>query len=212
VHTKRILFLSLTASAAILAGLCLSAPGFAGGKGGGGGGGAGGGGGSSGKSGGSGSGSKAPAAKPKEKNLLDVIGEDTSLSKFAAALKLADLEGTLKGTGPFTVLAPNDAAFGKLDAAKWADLQKPAMKAQLKSLIEGLIVSGKKTAADIAKATSLDGQGGAKHAVKLGDDKQPTIDGAKIARADVTGSNGLIQILDTVPMPPEKAAPPPAGK
>jgi uncharacterized surface protein with fasciclin (FAS1) repeats len=195
VKTTRNRFLSIAAVAAVVAALCVAGPGFA--KGGGGGGG-----------GASGGGTKAPAAKPKEKNVIEQITEDSSLSKFAAALKAADLEATLKGSGPFTVLAPNDAAFAKLDATKWADLQKPAAKAQLKAIIEGHILSGKKTAADIAKATSLDGMGGVKHAVKLGDDKQPAIDGAKIVKSDVAGSNGLIDIIDTVLMPPEKVAPP----
>ena len=187
-HTKRIGFLSTMAMAAVLAAFALAGPGFAKGT---------------------GTGAKpAPAAKPKEKTVLDQITETSTLAKFAAALKAAGVDATLKGAGPFTVLAPNDAAFAKLDATKLANLMKPEGKAELKAILEGHILSGKKTAADIAKATSLDGMGGVKHTVKLGDDKQPTIDGAKIVKADVAGSNGLVEIIDTVLMPPEK----PAGK
>lgn len=199
----RIGFRSLVAVSAIVAGLALAGPGFAGGKGGGGGGGGGA------AKGGSGANTKTPPAKAK--TVLDVLGEDGSLSKFAAALKAADLEGTLKGSGPFTVLAPSDAAIGKLDPAKWADLQKS--KDKLKALLQGHILSSKMKAADIAKATKLSGMGGVSHEVKLGDDKQPVIDGvAKITKQDVEGSNGLIQILDTVLMPAEKTpAPAPGG-
>ena len=183
--------LTLTASAAVAVALCVGGPSFA--KGGGAGGG-----GSSGSKGGA-------ATKPTKKSLYDVISEDTSLSKFLAALKAAELDAELKKDGSYTVLAPNDAAFGKLDPAKLAELQKPENKAKWKAVIAGHIVSGKMKEADIVKATKLT-CGGASHAVKVGDDKKPTIDGAKIVKADVEGSNGFVQIIDTVLVPEEKPA------
>ena len=61
----------------------------------------------------------------------------------------------------------------------------------------------------LCKATKLSAQGSVSHEVKLGDDKQPTIDGsAKIVKPDVQASNGYVQILDAVLLPVDK----PAGK
>ena len=192
--------LTVVASAAVVVALCVAGSGFAKG-----------GGTSSGGSKGAGSAPTKPAAK---KTIVEVMAEDTSLSKFAAAVKAADLETTLKGAGPYTLLAPNDAAFGKVDAAKLTDLQKPENKAKWKALLEAHIVKGKMKEADIAKQTKLAGEGGASHEVKVGDDKKPVIGGAKIVKADVEGSNGYIQIIDTVLMPAEKPAekPPEGGK
>jgi uncharacterized surface protein with fasciclin (FAS1) repeats len=201
-QSLRTFVLVVATSAALAAAFSLAAPGHAKGSGGAGGG----------KAGGAGAGSNTKTPPAKAKTVLDVIGEDTSLSKFAAALKAADMEGTLKGAGPFTVLAPSDAAFGKLDATKLADLMKPAAKAQLKAILEGHIVTSKMTAAHIGKAAKVSAMGGVSHAVKVGDDKQPAIDGAKITKADVAGSNGLVQIVDTVLLPADKPATPPAGK
>jgi len=188
----------LAAAAAVGLTLCVAGPSFAKGGGGGGGGGASGGGNTK----------PAPAAK---KTVFDAMEGDTSLSKFTAAIKAAGLDATLKKDGPFTVLAPNDAAFGKIDA-KWQELSKPENKAKLKTLLEGHILASKKKAADLAKETKL-AAGGVTHEVKVGDDKKALIDGAKIVKEDVEGSNGLVQIIDTVLMPAEKPAEkPPAGK
>jgi uncharacterized surface protein with fasciclin (FAS1) repeats len=201
-------FLCLAAGAAVAAALCLAGPGFA--KGGGGGGGGGGSSSSSGSKSGSGSSTKTPPAKPK--TVYEVIDADTSLSKFRDALKAAGLDATLKGSGPFTVLAPSDTAFGKVDAAKLTDLGKPENKAKYKSILEGHVLTSKMKAADIAKATKLSASGGASHDVKLDTDKTTAlIDGvAKITKTDIEGSNGLIQIIDTVLIPADKAGDKPA--
>ena len=201
---KRSSFLVLAVGAAIAATLCLAGPGFAKGS-------------SGGASGGA-KGGAAPATKPKAKTIYEVIDADTSLSKFRDALKAAGLDATLKGTGPFTVLAPSDSAFGKVDATKLADLAKPENKAKYKAILEGHILTSKMKAEDIAKATKLAASGGASHEVKLDTDKKTAlIDGtAKITKTDIEGSNGLIQIIDTVLIPAEKApdkpAPAPGGK
>ncbi len=185
-------FMRVVALSAVLAALCIAGPAF--GKGGGGGGGGGG---------------KSTQQKAKPKTVLDEIDADSSLSKFAAALKQAELESTLKGSGPYTVLAPSDSAFDKVDKTKMEELMNPKNKSQLKALLEGHILSSKMTAADIAKATKLSAMGGVSHTVKVGDDKQAVIDGtAKITKSDVAGSNGLVQIIDTVLLPPSKEAPP----
>jgi uncharacterized surface protein with fasciclin (FAS1) repeats len=203
-HMKRSSFLYLAVGCAIAGALCLAAPGFA----------KGGGGSSGGGGGGSAKGGAAPATKPKAKTLYEVIDADSSLSKFRDALKAAGLDATLKGTGPFTVLAPSDTAFGKVDAAKLTDLAKPENKAKYKGILEGHILSSKMKAEDIGKATKLSAEGGASHEVKLDTDKKTAlIDGvAKITKTDIEGSNGLIQIIDTVLIPAEKAPDKPTDK
>lgn len=64
-------------------------------------------------------------------NLIDTADAQGSFKTLGAALKAADLVETLKGTGPFTVLAPTDEAFAKVPKATFDELLKPENKAEL---------------------------------------------------------------------------------
>ncbi len=66
-----------------------------------------------------------------------------SFPTLVAAVKAAGLAETLKGKGPFTVFAPNEAAFAKLPKAGLDDLMKPENKAKLASLLSHHVVNGK---------------------------------------------------------------------
>jgi uncharacterized surface protein with fasciclin (FAS1) repeats len=52
------------------------------------------------------------AGKP---NLFELTQGDTSLTKFRKQAMENDLHRTLAGTGPFTVFAPTNAAYGDMD-------------------------------------------------------------------------------------------------
>ena len=113
----------------------------------------------------------------------------------------ADLVGALKGTGPFTVFAPTDAAFAKLPAGTLDDLLKPENKDKLKSILLYHVVSGKIMAADIsgeAKPVTLEG---ATLDIKASADGVE-VNGAKVTAADIEASNGVIHVIDTVVLPP----------
>ena len=58
-----------------------------------------------------------------------------SFKTLAAALKAADLVDTLKGEGPFTVLAPTDEAFAKLPEGTVEALLKPENKEKLIAIL-----------------------------------------------------------------------------
>ena len=75
-------------------------------------------------------------------------GQFTTLAK---ALQAANLAGTLKGAGPFTVFAPTDAAFAKLPPATLdAFLKDPA---ELAKILTYHVVAGKVDAASVVKLT-----------------------------------------------------------
>ena len=84
----------------------------------------------------------AQAGKPEPKDIVDTAVAAGSFNTLATALKAADLIGTLKGKGPFTVFAPTDAAFAKLPAGTVEDLLKPENKAKLVSILTYHVVSG----------------------------------------------------------------------
>jgi uncharacterized surface protein with fasciclin (FAS1) repeats len=76
-----------------------------------------------------------------------------AFTTLVAAVKAAKLDSTLSGPGPFTLFAPNDAAFNKLPAGTVDTLLKDP-QGQLKDILLYHVVSGKVMAADVVKLTS----------------------------------------------------------
>lgn len=134
----------------------------------------------------------------------DIVATASAAGQFntlIAAVKQAGLVDTLKGDGPFTVFAPTDDAFAKLPAGTVDELLKPENKDKLTAILTYHVVPGKIMSTDIAgKETevetvegsdlSVDATGGT---VMVGD--------AKVVKADVAASNGVIHVIDTVLMP-----------
>ncbi len=137
------------------------------------------------------------------KNIVDVLKKsDKEYSTLLKALDTAGLTDALKGEGPFTIFAPNNRAFEQLPKGALDDLLKPANKAQLTDILTYHVTNGKLSAQDISKLngqeiTMLNGKP-AKIEVK---DGNVYIDGAKVLRADIPASNGVIHVIDTVIMP-----------
>jgi len=137
---------------------------------------------------------------PNSKNLVDTAAAHGSFKTFGKALDRAGMTETLRGTGPFTVFAPTDAAFEKLPAGKLESLFKPENKEELVSLLNYHVVSGRKTTADVGKWEAARTVNGQSAPIILKDD-QLSIDGALVTSADIGSSNGLIHGIDKVNMP-----------
>ncbi|BCW87115.1 hypothetical protein sos41_02410 [Alphaproteobacteria bacterium SO-S41] len=131
---------------------------------------------------------------------------------LVAAVKAAGLVETLSGPGPFTVFAPTNAAFEKLPAGTVDTLVKPENKEMLTKILTYHVVAGTMTSADIAKAIEAGG-GKATLTTVEGETLTAAMDGDKLVLtdakggtstvtiADVTQSNGVIHVVDTVLMP-----------
>ena len=81
-------------------------------------------------------------AAPETNDVVDTAVAAGSFNTLAKALAAADLIGTLKGKGPFTVFAPTDEAFAKLPAGTLESLLKPENKAKLERILTYHVVSG----------------------------------------------------------------------
>ena len=142
--------------------------------------------------------------KKARKDIVDTAVAAGSFKTLAAALGAADLVKTMKGKGPFTVFAPTDEAFAKLPKGTVETLLKPENKDKLVAILTYHVVSGKvmaATAVTLDKATALNKKDIAL-AVK---DKALTLNGsAKVIKADIECSNGVIHVIDTVILPPSK--------
>ena len=141
--------------------------------------------------------------KEGKKAKMDIVDTAVAAGSFKA-LGAADLVETMKGKGPFTVFAPTDAAFAKLPKGTVETLLKPENKAKLIAILTYHVVSGKvmaKTAVTLKKATALNKKDIAL-AVK---DGALTLNGsAKVVKADIKCSNGVIHVIDSVILPPSK--------
>jgi len=139
-------------------------------------------------------------AQSPSKDIVDTAVAAGSFTTLAKALQAADLVGTLKEKGPFTVFAPTDEAFSKLPQATLADLLKPENKAKLRRILTYHVVPGRVTAADVVKLTSAKAVSGDTIDVKTSGGSV-TVEGAKVVKTDIAASNGVIHVIDTVMLP-----------
>lgn len=146
------------------------------------------------------------------KTIVENASQSADHTTLVAAVKAAGLAETLSGAGPFTVFAPTNAAFKKLPAGTVDGLLKPVAKVDLSKILTYHVVPGNMTAAQLSSA------------IKSGNGKAEltTVQGAKltaseaggtitltdskggksvVTQADVTQSNGVVHVVDTVLMP-----------
>ena len=131
------------------------------------------------------------------KNIVETAIEAGQFTTLVAAVKAAGLVETLSGTGPFTVFAPNDAAFAKLPKGTVEGLLKD--KAKLTAVLTYHVVSGKVMAKDVMKMKSAKTLQGGSLTIDTSDGVK--VDGAKVIQADIEVSNGVCHIIDSVLMP-----------
>ncbi len=152
------------------------------------------------------------AAMYPSKNIIENAVNSKDHKTLVAAVKAAGLVETLQGAGPFTVLAPTDAAFAKLPKGTVENLVKPENKATLTKILTYHVLSGKYSAKDIWAAVAA-GKGKSMMKTVEGEDvtfwtkgkdlyiKDAKGNNAKVTIADVNQSNGVIHVIDTVLMP-----------
>jgi uncharacterized surface protein with fasciclin (FAS1) repeats len=143
------------------------------------------------------------------KTIVELAQGNPQLSTLVTAVTAAGLGETLSGTGPFTVFAPSNDAFAKLDKATLDGLLQPASKGVL---LTYHVVAGNVKSGDLAKLIA-DGKGTATIKTLNGGNLKASMAGDKIVltdakggkstvtEADVVASNGTVHVVDTVLMP-----------
>ena len=147
-----------------------------------------------------------------DKNIVALAQGNPQASTLVTAVTAAGLAETLSGSGPFTLFAPTNDAFAKLDKATFDGLLKPESKAKLAALLKYHVVAGNVKAADLAKLIA-DGNGTAAVTTLNGGTLKASMNGDKIVltdakggkstvtTADLVASNGTVHMVDTVAMP-----------
>lgn len=145
-------------------------------------------------------------------DIVDIAIGSKAHTTLVAAVKAADLVGTLKGEGPFTVFAPTNDAFGKLPAGTVETLLKPENKGTLVNILTYHVIPAKIDAATVVTGIKAGGgtfkmktvSGGTLIAkmdndrVALRDEQGNT---SYITATDLKGDNGYVHVIDSVVLP-----------
>ncbi|ANY84258.1 Nex18 symbiotically induced protein (plasmid) [Microvirga ossetica] len=142
----------------------------------------------------------ATAAHAAEQDIVDTAVAAGQFKTLAAALGGAGLVSTLKGAGPFTVFAPTDAAFAKLPAGTVDNLLKPENKDKLTAILTYHVVPGRVMAADVGKVQEAKTVNGKMLMVST-KGGGVMINDAKVTATDITATNGVIHVIDSVILP-----------
>ncbi len=132
-------------------------------------------------------------------NITQVVNNDKNMTTLKRGVTASGLDKILSGTGPFTVFAPSDLAFEKLDKEVLDNLLKPENKTKLTDVLNYHVVSGKIFFKDLKDGEKLKTVNGKELRVQV-KDGDVSVEGAKIQSRDVQTSNVVIHSLDTVMM------------
>ena len=144
--------------------------------------------------------------------IVDVAVGNKNFSTLVTALKAADLVSALQGDGPFTVFAPTNDAFAKIDSETLNSLLEEKNQKVLANILTYHVISGKLAATDVVAA--LDKGNGSVELKALNGElisvmqkdgkiwlKDSNENYSEITATDIMGSNGVIHVINTVVMP-----------
>jgi uncharacterized surface protein with fasciclin (FAS1) repeats len=129
-------------------------------------------------------------------SLIDTIKKNAEFSTLAKAIIAAGLVDLFKSKGPYTVLAPTNAAFNKIPEETLNSLMKPENKENLANLLKYHVIEREIKSEDINKLTTsktLLGQ-----EIKIETTDGVTINGAKLLARNNEATNGVVHAIDTV--------------
>jgi uncharacterized surface protein with fasciclin (FAS1) repeats len=138
------------------------------------------------------------ASAAAKKDIVETAVEAGQFNTLASLLKKAGLVKTLKGKGPYTVFAPTDAAFTKVPKATLDALGQD--KAKLRAVLLYHVAGRKLTAAKIVKRRSVKTLNGQRVRIRVRGETV-RVGGARVTKADVRASNGIIHVINKVLIP-----------
>ncbi len=129
------------------------------------------------------------------KSIVDFVAADSRFTTLVSALSEAKLVETLKGDGPFTVLAPTNAAFEALEAIPEGDA--------LKQVLLYHVLGKKFRTQKLLRKEIIETLAGENIKVSLNNANEIVInDTVKLIQANIRTSNGIIHVLSSVLIPP----------
>ena len=132
-------------------------------------------------------------------NITQVVNVDKNMKTLKKGIIASGLNKLLSETGPFTVFAPSDQAFAKLDGGVLESLLQPENKTKLVDVLNHHVVAGKIAFLDLKDGEKITTIGGRDLQVHI-KDGAVSIEGANVNSQEVETSNGNIYSLDAVMM------------
>ena len=130
-------------------------------------------------------------------NITQVLNVDKNLKTLKKSVHASDLDQILSSTGPFTIFAPSDQAFDKLEKGLMEKLLEPFNRAQLKDLLNNHIVSGKISFTDLKDGDKLTTLNGKELVVSVKNGSVQVGEG-HVTQRDAKISNGVMHLTDAV--------------
>ena len=130
-------------------------------------------------------------------NITQVINTDKNLKILKKGIHASDMDQILSSTGPYTLFAPSDLAFGKLKKDFMDDLLEPQSRPLLAELVKNHIVSGKINFKELKDGDVLNTVNGKKLQVQV-KDKNVSIGDIPVQALETKISNGVIHLTDEV--------------
>ena len=131
------------------------------------------------------------------KDIMETIKADASLGRLASSLEKANLMERLKEGGPFTLFAPNNDAFTRMNIEK--TVLDPKV---LADTLTYHLVSGTYSARELHEMipSRLETENGKSLTLEM-DEGELVVDNGKFVTTDIECSNGIIHIIDNVFQP-----------
>ena len=152
--------------------------------------------------------SPSPSPSPSGSDLLTTAYAAGDFTTLLAAVQAGGLEATLKGEGPFTLFAPDNAAFAKLRLGAVDELLADPQVA-LAAVLEYHVVPGKLMSSDLTDGMKLETVNGQLLKVSVSDEGVVRVNAAKVKAPDIEASNGVIHVINRVLLPKELPTPSP---
>lgn len=133
-----------------------------------------------------------------KKDIVDTAVEAGNFKILAAALQKAGLVDTLKGEGPFTVLAPTDEAFNKLLKDLGITTEELLARKDLKDILLYHVLSGKVMSTDLKQGMQAETLAKKNVTISINPVK---VNDATVVTPDIAASNGVIHVIDKVLLP-----------
>lgn len=127
-------------------------------------------------------------------DIVEIAVSAGSFTTLVTAVQAAGLVETLKSPGPFTVFAPNDAAFAKLPPGTITTLVQNIP--QLSRILTFHVVPGKLMKEDLAKLAAVISVEGSPIPINCA--KGFEVKNATVVAPDIEADNGVIHVIDSV--------------
>ena len=139
-------------------------------------------------------------------NVVEIAANSSEFTTLVAAVKAADLATALTAQGPFTLFAPSNSAFDRIDKSTLTSLLNEPGTSALKQILLHHVVAGNVTADKLKDQDVLTTLAGTTLSVTIVNDRV-LINDAAVTQANISGSNGVIHKIDRVILPPVQVNP-----